>query len=60
MVCVQNDNNLYLQTLVAWGTGERYPAIIPELPPPPTYSSGTVKLFCIISYIAVFYYTNKF
>ena len=42
MVCVQNDdiNILYSQALVAWGGGERYPAIIPELPPPPIYSPG--------------------
>ena len=41
MVCAQNDNiKLYSQALVAWGGGERHPAIIPELPPPPTYSPG--------------------
>ena len=52
MVCVQNDNinNLYSQTLVVWGAGERYPSIVPELPPPPTYSPGIIKLFRIISF----------
>ena len=25
--------------------GMRHPAIIPELPPPPTYSDGKVNLF---------------
>ena len=36
---------LEIVTLVVLGAGERYPAILPEIPPPPTYSPGKTVLY---------------